>query len=231
MNIRLRAAAGDLMSGYRRIAIDVNDDDGHRVAGDALFDWADIPRRERMAMMRRDLPIEVGGHGDAQLCVNSFDAATTWLAERGIGTAGWAHTGHGTWVPADHPDAAGRPTGQPCANRECGLPAKAGSDHPELCGRHAAGQRRSAQAAAQLRARMDATAERAAERTRRRRAAADWAQRLRDEYHLDARPGADGGVELSGEGLHALFALLDAELGAEVRAELTPHELRARPSA
>lgn len=82
LQIRLRADASTLMSGYRRIAIHLTGDDGRPVAGPDLFTWAGIPLRERTEDLRRHLTVEVGGHGNSQLCVASFDDAAAWLTPR-----------------------------------------------------------------------------------------------------------------------------------------------------
>ena len=214
--IRMVIGGGQIMTWYRS-SLEVYVD-GCRLAGHDLAESAGLAYyADYQARMSpdRDLPVLVGGHNQNLLCVRGdFDALSAVAAGFGAGKAGWARWKHKVWLPVGHPDLPAKTTAQtPCGTRGfCEFPAGGSDDHPALCKRHAAGARTAAANDEARREKSEARREKWAEGDRRRRMAGDWAERLADDFGIDAAAENDGRVGVSGEGLHGLLEAVRAEM-------------------
>lgn len=229
--IEIHVGLSEIMT-FHRPALTVTVD-GVKLTDHALASFAGLDYyADYQARMSPDraLPVLVGGHSRDLLCFRGgFDAMVAWAADRGVGDGGWARHKHRVWLPVGDPRLKGAAAQRPCATFGCEFartdPAAADDAPGGLCKRHTAAAARAAANDARRSAESAARQERWAEQDRARRAARDWADRLRDEFGIDAAVAADGRVGVSGEGLHGLLTIIAAEMPWLLDDDL-PHELR-----
>lgn len=176
-------------------------------------------------------------HGSLRF--RSWEAMCDWAARKGVAPHGWTVDRAKTkaWVPVGDRRAANRSPHRPCqaAFAACDRPVPV-DDAGGLCGRHAAGKKRSDAKQAEWDARWAASEEQAERDEMRRLSAAAWAVRFREQFGISVEPvaatGQAGKVAVSPEGLHGLLATVEVELrqvGIDL-ADLVPIELRHRES-